>query len=389
MRRVVIILAALVGSISASAQTTMEQFLAAVEAGNPTLQAAGEMASAEAYSARIANNLADPHVGYEYGWNVPSESGTEQGLSVSQEFDFPTAYINRGRVAEGRVAAAESDLRALRAEILLEAQLGYMEYVTLDRTLQLKRERADHSERAAEIFTRMANSGEVSLPDLSKARHAAIAAREAVVMTQMELADKSAALRAMTGGEQVLPTDYTAQLVEPMEQMLDTYLTSDPSLLSAKSREEAATAELKVEKNMALPKLSVGFTVKQGSGGNRVNAISSGISIPIFSSRATVKRAAAEQRAASAEVRAVEVECRTRLEALYEQMAIIGESQQMLREMVDDGYPQMLTRLLESGQIGAVEYFSELGSYYDAQESLLRLNFEADKIAAEINKIYL
>ena len=52
MRRVVIILAALVGSISASAQTTMEQFLAAVEAGNPTLQAAGEMASAEAYSAQ-------------------------------------------------------------------------------------------------------------------------------------------------------------------------------------------------------------------------------------------------------------------------------------------------------------------------------------------------
>ena len=57
--------------------------------------------------------------------------------------------------------------------------------------------------------------------------------------------------------------------------------------------------------------------------------------------------------------------------------------------MVDDVYPQMLTRLLESGQIGAVEYFSELGSYYDAQESLLRLNFEADKVAAEINKIYL
>ncbi|MBO5902795.1 MAG: TolC family protein [Tidjanibacter sp.] len=390
MRRVILTISALAIVSAASAQTPLTDYLKLVEENNPTLQAASEAANAEGYAAIASNNLSDPQVGFEYGWNVPSESGSETGISVSQEFDFPTAYINRSRVAESRTATAWNDYAALRTEILLEAQMAYMEYITTSQTLALKEEQAEHSERAAEIFAQMAKSGEVSLPDLSKARHAAISAREAVVMTSLELADKGTALRTLAGGESIVPTDYTPSPVKALGEMTSIYLEESPVLLAAKSRLGLATAELKVEKSMALPKLSVGYTTKQASGGAKVNAISSGISIPIFSSRATVKRAAAEERAASAELRAVEVEVVAQLESLYEQLSIIDATLGSLEKMFgDDNYPAMLGRLLKSGEIGAVEYFSELGSYYDAQESILRLQLEYNKISAEINKISL
>lgn len=390
MRRVILTISALAIAVVVSAQTPMTDFLKLVEENNPTLQAANEAASAEGYAAIANNNLSDPQVGFEYGWNVPSESGSETGISVSQEFDFPTAYINRSRVADSRTETAWNDYAALRTEILLEAQMAYMEYVTTKQTLALKEERAEHSERAAVIFEQMAKSGEVSLPDLSKARHAAISAREAVVMTSLELTDKGALLRTLAGGQSITPADYTPSPVKALNEMAPIYLEESPVLLAAKSRLGLATAELKVEKSMALPKLSVGYTTKQASGGAKVNAISSGISIPIFSSRATVKRAAAEERAASAELRAVEVEVIAQLESLYEQLNIIDASLGSLEKMFsDDDYPAMLGRLLQSGEIGAVEYFSELGSYYDAQESILRLQLEYNKISAEINKINL
>lgn len=390
MRRVILTISALAIAVVVSAQTPMTDFLKLVEENNPTLQAANEAASAEGYAAIANNNLSDPQVGFEYGWNVPSESGSETGISVSQEFDFPTAYINRSRVADSRTETAWNDYAALRTEILLEAQMAYMEYVTTKQTLTLKEERAEHSERAAVIFEQMAKSGEVSLPDLSKARHAAISAREAVVMTSLELTDKGALLRTLAGGQSITPADYTPSPVKALNEMAPIYLEESPVLLAAKSRLGLATAELKVEKSMALPKLSVGYTTKQASGGAKVNAISSGISIPIFSSRATVKRAAAEERAASAELRAVEVEVIAQLESLYEQLNIIDASLGSLEKMFsDDDYPAMLGRLLQSGEIGAVEYFSELGSYYDAQESILRLQLEYNKISAEINKINL
>lgn len=390
MRRVILTISALAIAVVVSAQTPMTDFLKLVEENNPTLQAANEAASAEGYAAIANNNLSDPQVGFEYGWNVPSESGSETGISVSQEFDFPTAYINRSRVADSRTETAWNDYAALRTEILLEAQMAYMEYVTTKQTLALKEERAEHSERAAVIFEQMAKSGEVSLPDLSKARHAAISARESVVMTSLELTDKGALLRTLAGGQSITPADYTPSPVKALNEMAPIYLEESPVLLAAKSRLGLATAELKVEKSMALPKLSVGYTTKQASGGAKVNAISSGISIPIFSSRATVKRAAAEERAASAELRAVEVEVIAQLESLYEQLNIIDASLGSLEKMFsDDDYPAMLGRLLQSGEIGAVEYFSELGSYYDAQESILRLQLEYNKISAEINKINL
>ena len=78
------------------------------------------------------------------------------------------------------------------------------------------------------------------------------------------------------------------------------------------------------------------------------------------------------------------------MESLYEQLSIIDATLGSLEKMFgDDNYPAMLGRLLKSGEIGAVEYFSELGSYYDAQESILRLQLEYNKISAEINKISL
>ncbi len=382
-------LTALCMSLGAMAQTSMSEFLAAVERGNQSLAAARATALAETEAVRAANNLSDPEVGYEYAWDVPSSTGTEQGISISQQFDFPTAYINRRRMADNYSEASHWSYMALRSELLLEAQMLYMEHVTLQRTIALKEERLEQTTRAAEIYQRLAEQGEVSIPELNKARHAVVTMREEVVMATVEQTELSARLRALTGGEAVSPVEYDTPYIEPFEAMLDEYLQSDPSMLSARHRATATDAALKVERNMALPKISVGFSAKKG-GSQRVNAISSGITIPIFSSRATVQRATAEASAAAAEQRAAEVECRTRLEALYEQLDLLTKSVEELKEIyTEENYPEMLARLLESGQIGAVDYFSELGSYYDMRESALRLQLEFDKVAAEINMIRL
>ena len=84
---------------SAMAQTAdpIAPVLEQVEQNNRRLQAARELMKAEVLEAKAGNNLANPEVNYAHLFNSERGSQQQSELTVVQGFDFPTAYVARGK----------------------------------------------------------------------------------------------------------------------------------------------------------------------------------------------------------------------------------------------------------------------------------------------------
>ena len=106
-----------------------DRALRQIETNSTALRAAACRAEAERAAGRTGITPPDPEVEFGYLWGDPSAVGKRIDFAVSQEFDFPTSYVHRSRMA--RIEAANADLRARaeRLRLLLEAKLTLVEMV--------------------------------------------------------------------------------------------------------------------------------------------------------------------------------------------------------------------------------------------------------------------
>ena len=104
-----------------TAQNSVEEVLARIVANNKEIQAGEQLARTRKIEASVGNTLPDPSVNYEHLWGKPASLGTSRELTVSQEFDFPTVYVNRNRLAQSKSALYDRQAEEERQNILLEA----------------------------------------------------------------------------------------------------------------------------------------------------------------------------------------------------------------------------------------------------------------------------
>ena len=93
MRRNIIIAVLFFTGITLYAQTgSMDRILRSIEQNNKELQANEHLTEARKLTDKTDNNLPDPAVSYSYTYGSPQELGKSGELTVTQGFDFPTAY---------------------------------------------------------------------------------------------------------------------------------------------------------------------------------------------------------------------------------------------------------------------------------------------------------
>ena len=162
-----------------------------------------------------------------------------------------------------------------------------------------------------------------------------------------------------------------------------------PDLTVARLQAEAAGDDVKVSRREALPRLGLGYKATYGEGSYN-NGLTAGLSIPLFSNRHNVKRAQAYERAARAEAEAAVVEKRNTVNELYAKADYAARLLQSFDIMPDaDSYVGVLVRLLESGQMNIIDYYSELDTLYQTLETRIRIEMEYRLGVARLLVIYL
>ncbi|MDD3969567.1 MAG: transporter, partial [Proteiniphilum sp.] len=103
------------------AQHPYDRVLESVESNNNTLKALREQAATEKITNRTGIYLPDPEVEFHHLWGSPQAIGNRTDFSVTQSFDFPTAYGHRREIADLQDRNAALTYQSERIGILLEA----------------------------------------------------------------------------------------------------------------------------------------------------------------------------------------------------------------------------------------------------------------------------
>lgn len=388
MKKTMTILAAALFCTVLAAQD-FSSVLARVEDGNTTLRALRGEADAAKLDARTGNTPANPTVESGYLWGTPADMGNRVDLNVMQEFDFPTAYLYRKKIADAECSVAEYEYAVQRKAVLLEAEKVCIDIVYHRALARELSRRMASAERIASSWQEKFDGGSAGILDLNKAKLNLLNIGKEADANSVELDAAVAELARLCGGEApavvydsfddvMLPTDF-----EAWYSMAESV---NPALQSIASQIDAAGNNVRLATSESLPKFSVGY-VSERIAGTTLQGIGGGISIPLWENKGRVK-------AARARVAALESRREDACAQFYNSLKIQYEKALSLREVVAD-YREMLAGIssmdlldlaLEKGEISLVDYVMEQDIWYEAVVETLDNERDFHYICAELNQ---
>ncbi len=358
-----------------------------IEQNNRLLKAVREEVKADLLEVKAENNLPDPSVGYTRSFDTENSSLQQDELTVTQGFDFPTAYATRSKYNRLQADVSEQRYAVERRAILLEAKLLCIKLIGLNREKELLEMLTVNADSLVALSAQRLESGEATALEVNRARLDLMTLRT-------ELADNAAAHRealqrllAMNGNRyisQMVGNAYPA--IRPLpayETLRDEVMPLRSELRLADAQKSAAHKMVAVQRSGLLPKLEVGYK-HSTSPTEEFNGFIVGGSIPLFSNRGKVK--AARARSLSAELRREEValQVEASLQALYNEVRQVEEAMQAYDLPLMDSTFCLLGQALHGGQLSWHEYFVELEALVRRKQTYLQLENRYQKLMAEI-----
>ena len=379
-------------ALSAQGQTTINELLTAIEAANPTLRAQNELTNSQKLEAKTENNLSNPTVDYEHVWGSHPGIGVGRELTVSQQFDFPTVYSNRSQIARLKSNHYDSEKEAFRQDLLLQAKELCVELVYLQKKRAFLNERLLAAQRLSDICARRLEVGDAGALEANRTELELLNARTEADLAKIEMTAKLAELAAFNGGEnpEFEVSDYPDYQVLPdFEELLSVYLTGCPKLKCLLNQQQLADKEVSLSKANAMPKFELGYKGDY-SGNEKFNGVLVGMSIPLFESKNTIKRAKAQARFAELRQTSVSLSLRTELRKLYDQAQALDVSLRKINSIVGRfGNLALLNQALDAGYLSFAEYFNEVAPLYQSRETQMLLERDYQLVLAKLHRIEL
>jgi outer membrane protein TolC len=340
--------------------------------------------------AGTGNTPPDPEVEFGYLFGNPSDMGNRMDFGITQQVDFPSAYINRSKLRKIHSSQAELEYILTRQEVLLEARHLWIEQIHLNQLGDLIGARLDQARTIVSHMERKVEVGEASILELGQSR-LMVASLEGEYEEVLALTgDLQLALREITGGEDIEIRDTLFPQALPLvaDSILEAYRLS-PFVQYYKQELQMKEAEKNLAVSMHLPKLSAGY-YSESIPSEALRGFRLGVSVPLWEKTNTVKKAKSEIAFAQAELDRYslhqEKEVRQMLNKLESNRQRAGKLEEALGAV---NSLSLLGASLENGEISLSEYFYTSDFYFRNQAQLLRYNKELLLQEAELMKIFL
>lgn len=377
----------------AAAQTSIDEVLRSVEANNKELQANGRLIQAQKLEARMANNLPDPSVSYTHQYGNREGMGIQGELVASQSFDFPTVYVQRGKLVRARSEGFDRQGAALRQQILLQAKEACLDLVLLNQQRQLLAERLRNAEQLAALYATRLERGDANILETNKIDLELLNARTEARLNETALQAKLDELKTLNGGVAIAFADTAyalAALPASFEELRGEALEADSRLMTLRSDQATARRQLSVSRMMNLPGLELGYRLNTATGGERFNGFLVGVSVPLFSNRHAVRQAKARGHYAEMQLDAATFAVESELRQLYSRSVALGRSVDEYRHALgSQNNLSLLNRAIQAGQISMIEYFVNVTTYYQSVQNYLQLQNQYQKALAQLYKYKL
>jgi outer membrane protein TolC len=386
---IIIIIIAAISFQSLWAQEGIEAIVNQIEKNNSSLSALHKRTEAEKLNHKTGIFLENPEAEFAHFWGKPDELGKRINLSVTQSFDFPTAYGLKNNISDLKIEQSElgyeQTLRALRTE----ARLLCCDLIYVNARLSQTEKRLEHAEELAAAFQKQFESGESNILDYNKAQLNLLNIRRERELFEAEKEQLLTELRSLNGGKSIDFESSTFDNPEIPADFEDWFSQSEkniPSLQQTEKEIEINQEQIKLSKAESLPKFKVGY-VSEALTHEQFRGVSFGVSLPLFENKNRVKHAKVQTEASRELITDKELRFYNYLKGLHAKALSLNETAQQYRSGLKHyNNDKLLKTAFEQGEISLIDYIQELSFFYDSQDKLLQTERELNKTIAKLRQ---
>jgi cobalt-zinc-cadmium efflux system outer membrane protein len=374
------------------AQAEIDSVLASITRNNKQLKVKQQYNAAAGQGYLTGITLSDPFVEYDYLGGSPASNGDVQEFKVTQAFDFPTAYGRKRKLAELQTELLQTEYTSQRQDILAEARRMYLDIVWYNRQLQWLLQRKTETTSHLQAFQKRLDRGEGNILEVNKARIQLIAVERKYNALQTELNVTKMQLTELNGGIPLETSGWNYPVVPAVPEFASLekeYELNDPHRMLLEQEKLLAQQQLQVSKALWFPRMELGYRYED-TPGQSFSGIHTGISIPLWENRNTVKREEQFQLVAGLQLESHLNEHYYELNRKYEQFIQLREVVASYEEVFGNNeIMRLLSKAFSAGQLSASEYYQEVVFYDDAYEAYLKAERDLHVVLTELYKYRL
>lgn len=390
--KIILIIAALLASISLAAGEEINSILSSIEQNNTTLKALKEETKAQKLGNKTGIYLPDPDVAFNYLWGSPSQIGTRKDFSITQTFDLPTVTGMKRRLATNKNKLVELQYASERINILLEAKQYAIDLIYYNGLKKELKVRLRHAQTVADAYKQRLDSGDASILEYNKIRLMLSTVQGEMSRIEVERNALLSELKRLNGGMDVSLEKDNYELASLPASFDDWYLSAEqknPLLQYVKQQIEVGRKEVKLNKALTFPKFSAGY-FSEKTLGQKFQGVSIGISIPLWENKNRVKQAKADVIAAQTREQESKQQFYNRLQNLYSRASGLKQTASEYRKSLQSlNNTELLMKALEAGEINLLNYIVEIGLYYDTVNQTLVTERDFEKALADLSAVEL
>ncbi|WMI95130.1 TolC family protein [Bacteroides fragilis] len=390
--KTIIIIVALLASMSLAAQENISSILFSIEENNTKLKALKEEMKAQKLGNKTGIYLSDPDVAFGYLLGTPSNIGTRKDFSVTQTFDIPTITGMKSRLANNKNQLVELQYASERINLLLEAKqyaIDLIYYNGLKKELEI---RLRHAQTIADAYKQRLDRGDASILEYNKVQLNLSTVQGEMSRVEVERNTLLSELKRLNGGIEILleENNYSpASLPADFEEWYLSAEQKNPLLQYVKQQIEVSRKEVKLNKAMRFPKFSAGYSLEKTLG-QKYQGANIGISIPLWENKNRVKQAKAGVIAAQTREQESKQQFYNRLQNLYMRANGLQQTAAGYRKSLQSlNNTDLLMKALEVGEINLLNYIVEIGLYYDTVNQTLAAERDFEKALADLSAVEL
>lgn len=361
-----------------------------VVSNNTELMSSVDAARSELFTQKSENNLPDPEVEVEYQWGR-HEVGDKFDVNVTQGFDWPGAYMARGKANKIASEAMSYLNRSNYIDKRLEIKQNLIDIVNVKKNMKVVKERLDLMDQMIEKYTTGMNRGELTILDLRKLKIEKIRLNETMSALESEFTLLESTLVAQNGGKEcgdiiAAIDNYPDDTILPAEEYEKIIQENDPAVKYSSLMMQSQAQRVKAERLMQLPGFTLGYH-HSWEDGDVFNGLIVGVTLPVFSTRNKVRAAKALRRSLEYDEMTVVIQKRATLKSNREKaLALYRQMTSYESVLKNDNSIDLLKKSLEGGQISLLDYLSEMDYYLQAERDYLDVQYRYHQTLADLNK---
>jgi outer membrane protein, heavy metal efflux system len=371
------------------AQNSIDNILSSVTKNNKALVANTQFVEAKKLEYKTGITPEDPKVEYDYLIGSPVGAGNQTDFSVTQSFDFPTAYFSKKSMANQQIAKTELELNALRQNILLEAKANCFTLIYLNKKQSELKRRVTQVSQVYEGYQTKMRNGEATILDVNKAQLLLLNLKTEMAINESEIKRTISKLTELNGGTPVVLADtvYPITPAVPEFIVMDSLIEANDMAVKIYSKDkDISSARLKVMNGLALPKMEAGYH-SQAILGQKYQGAHLGISIPLWHNKNTIKTEKANLLFNDYKISEHRTEHFYENQQLYEKYTVLKSTLSEYDKIFSSvNNTELLNKSLTAGNISSIEYFMELSYFYSSYDNYLKAENEINQVIAILYK---